>query len=172
VTAARTAPRARGAAAGLPYNLPKMSWNPDITVAAIVENAGRFLLVEELISGQRVYNQPAGRVEPGEHLLAAVIRETLEETAWHFEPQWLLGVYPWRSPNTGRSTLRFAFTGKVRNHEPQRSLDVPIVATHWLRREDLLVPDLALRTPLVLRCIDDYVAGQRLPLTAINDPGG
>lgn len=147
-----------------------MSWTPDITVAAVIENAGRFLLVEELISGQRVFNQPAGRVEPGENLLAAVIRETLEETAWHFEPQFLLGVYPWRSSTSPRSTLRFAFTGRVWGHEPQRALDSPVVTTHWLRREALQAPGLTLRTPLVLRCIDDYLSGQRLPLTAINDP--
>ena len=69
-----------------------MSWKPSITVAAVVETGGRFLIVEELIRGRRVFNQPAGRVEAAESLLAAVVRETLEETAWHFEPEWLLGV--------------------------------------------------------------------------------
>ncbi len=147
-----------------------MGWKPSITVAAIVENDGRFLLVEERIGGQHVLNQPAGRVEPTESLLAAVVRETMEETAWHFEPEWLLGVYPWRSQLSQRSSLRFAFTGRVHAHEPARHLDAPVVAAHWLRREDLLSARLPLRTPLVLRCIDDYLAGRRLPLTAINDP--
>jgi 8-oxo-dGTP pyrophosphatase MutT (NUDIX family) len=147
-----------------------MGWKPSITVAAIVENDGRFLLVEERIGGHHVLNQPAGRVEPAESLLAAVVRETLEETAWHFEPEWLLGVYPWRAHLSQRSSLRFAFTGRVHAHEPARRLDAPVVAVHWLRREDLLSTQLSLRTPLVLRCIDDYVAGRRLPLSTINDP--
>jgi 8-oxo-dGTP pyrophosphatase MutT (NUDIX family) len=147
-----------------------MSWQPDITVAAIIEQDGRFLLVEESIRGQRVYNQPAGHVESGESFVAAVIRETLEETAWHFEPQWLLGVYPWRAPHSAHSTLRFAFIGRAHDHEPQRPLDVPVIAAHWLSREELLQPARVLRTPLVLRCVDDFLAGRRLPLTAINDP--
>jgi 8-oxo-dGTP pyrophosphatase MutT (NUDIX family) len=149
-----------------------MSWRPDITVAAIVETDGRFLLVEERIRGQRVYNQPAGHVEAGEALLAAVVRETFEETAWRFEPEWFLGVYPWRGAHSRRSTLRFAFAGRVHSHEPARSLDAPVIATHWLTREELQSPRLVLRTPLVLRCIDDYLAGHHLPLSAINDPPG
>lgn len=147
-----------------------MSWKPDITVAAIVEIDGRFLIVEEQIRGQRVFNQPAGRVEAGESLLTAVARETLEETAWHFEPEWLLGVYPWRSSAGAGSSLRFAFTGRVHGHESGRALDSPIVAAHWLSLGELRAPTRLLRTPLVLRCIDDYFAGRRLPLTAINDP--
>jgi 8-oxo-dGTP pyrophosphatase MutT (NUDIX family) len=147
-----------------------MSWKPSITVAAVIERDGRFLLVEEMIHGERVFNQPAGRVEAAESLLTAVARETLEETAWHFEPEWLLGVYPWRSVANQRTNLRFAFTGRLHNHESGRALDAPVIATHWLRREELLLPARALRTPIVLRCIDDYLAGQRLPLSAINDP--
>jgi len=147
-----------------------MGWRPSITVAAIVEADGRFLLVEERIGGHHVLNQPAGRVEPEERLLDAVVRETLEETGWHFEPEWFLGVYPWRSPHAQRSSLRFAFTGRVRAHEPQRALDEPVVAVHWLGREQLLHPPCPLRTPLVLRCIDDWYGGRRLPLSAINDP--
>ena len=147
-----------------------MVWKPSITVAAIVETGGRFLLVEESIDGRHVLNQPAGSVEPSESLIAAVIRETLEETAWHFEPEWLLGIYPWRPPHGTGTTLRFAFTGRLHGHEPARVLDEPVVAVHWLRREELLQPPLPLRTPLVMRCIDDYQAGRRLPLTAINDP--
>jgi 8-oxo-dGTP pyrophosphatase MutT (NUDIX family) len=147
-----------------------MSWKPDITVAAIVETDGRFLIVEERINGQRVFNQPAGHVEHREDFLAAVVRETLEETAWHFQPEWLLGVYSWRAPTGGRSTLRFAYTGRVLRHEPQRHLDTPVIAAHWLTRAELLDPARQLRTPLVLNCIDDYLAGRRLPLTAINEP--
>jgi len=143
-----------------------MSWNPDITVAAIVAHDDRFLIVEERIGNRRVYNQPAGHVEAGESFLQAVRRETLEESAWHFEPQWLLGVYRWQAPGRPRSTLRFAYAGSVRDHEPQRALDQPVLAVHWLTRAQLLAAPL--RTPLVLQCIDDYLAGVRLPLTAVH----
>lgn len=143
-----------------------MSWKPDITVAAIVQVDERFLVVEEHIGGHNVYNQPAGHVEASEDFLQAVRRETLEETGWHFEPQWLLGIYRWRMPGRPRSTLRFAYAGIVRDHDAQRVLDLPVVAVHWLTRTQLLAAPL--RTPLVLQCIDDYLAGVRLPLTAVN----
>ena len=155
--------------------LAGMSWKPDITVAAIVEIEGRFLCVEELIRNRRVFNQPAGHVESGEDFLQAVCRETLEETAWHFEPQWFLGVYRWQAPARPRSTLRFAYAGRVHGHEAQRVLDSPVVAAHWLTRAQLLESTRTLRTPLVLQCIDDYLAGVRLPLRAVTqmaqDPG-
>ena len=143
-----------------------MVWKPDVTVAALVQRAGRFLIVEERIGGRLVLNQPAGHVEDGESLRAAVIRETLEESAWHFEPQALLGLYLWRSPR-GHSTLRIAFTGSVSSHEAQRTLDPPVLAVHWLTRGELEARCAQLRTPLVLRCIDDFLSGQRLPLSAL-----
>lgn len=143
-----------------------MVWKPDVTVAALVEREGRFLLVEERIRGRLVLNQPAGHLEDGETLVEAVVRETLEETAWHFAPEHLLGVYQWRSPR-GRSTLRFAFRGSVSGHEPDRPLDSPVVATHWLSRDEILGRAARLRSPLVLRCIEDYERGVRLPLTAL-----
>lgn len=144
-----------------------MDWKPDITVAAVAERDGRFLCVEELIRGRRVFNQPAGHVEHGEGLIEAVVRETWEETAWRFEPRALLGVYTWRTSAGRRSTLRFAFAGDVHGHEPGRALDRPVLAAHWLTREQLLEPARALRTGLVLRCIDDYLGGRRLPLEAL-----
>jgi 8-oxo-dGTP pyrophosphatase MutT (NUDIX family) len=147
-----------------------MVFKPDVTVAALVEREGRFLLVEERIRGRLVLNQPAGHLEDGEALLAAVVRETLEETAWHFTPEALLGVYQWRSPR-GHSTLRFAFIGSVGAHEPQRALDPPVIATHWLDRDQVVRAAARLRTPLVLRCIDDYLAGQRLVLDALKTAG-
>jgi 8-oxo-dGTP pyrophosphatase MutT (NUDIX family) len=143
-----------------------MSWKPDLTVAAIVERQGRFLLVEERIRGRRVFNQPAGHVEDRETLLAAVARETLEETAWHFTPEHLLGIYLWRAPVSGHSTLRLAFIGSVTDHDPIRTLDPPVLATHWLTREEILSRGSALRSPLVMRCIEDYLSGRRLPLDA------
>jgi len=143
-----------------------MVWKPDVTVAAVIERDARFLLVEERIRGQLVFNQPAGHVEDGESLLQAVIREALEETAWAFTPQWLLGMYLWRSAR-GHSTLRFTFSGTIDDFDAGRTLDPPIVATHWLTRDEILARRRALRTPLVLRCIDDYQRGVRLPLMTL-----
>ncbi|MFI4896094.1 MAG: NUDIX hydrolase [Steroidobacterales bacterium] len=144
-----------------------MVWKPDVTVAAVIVRDDRFLLVEERIRGRLVFNQPAGHLEDAESLLEAVIREVLEETAWVFVPQWLLGMYLWRSPR-GHSTLRLAFSGTVRDFDAARALDPPIVATHWLTRTEILARAGALRTPLVLRCIDDYQRGVRLPLDALS----
>jgi 8-oxo-dGTP pyrophosphatase MutT (NUDIX family) len=143
-----------------------MVWKPDVTVAAIIERSGRFLLVEERIRGRLVLNQPAGHLEDGEALLDAVIRETLEETAWQFTPEALLGVYQWRSAR-GHTTLRFAFTGSVHGYDAARPLDPPIVTTHWLAREEIAQRAARLRTPLVLRCVEDYLGGRRLPLDVL-----
>lgn len=140
-----------------------MVWKPDVTVAAVVERDGHFLVVEERIRGRRVFNQPAGHLDAGETLLQAVVRETLEETAWHFQPQWLIGTYLCRhSPEL--TTLRFAFGGELLAHEPQRALDVPVIAAHWLTRAQLAAPERQLRSPLVLRCIDDHLGGRRYGL--------
>lgn len=143
-----------------------MVWKPDVTVAAVIEREGQFLIVRERIRGRTVFNQPAGHLEEGESLLQAVVRETLEETAWRFTPEALLGVYQWRS-SRGHSTLRVAFCGTVRDFDATRPLDPPIVATHWLTRAEIAARGTALRTPLVLRCIDDYLAGQRRSLEGI-----
>jgi len=144
-----------------------MTWRPDLTVASIVQRDDRFLIVEERISERLVFNQPAGHVEDGESIIAATIRETLEETAWHFVPRHLLGVYLWRNPNTGRSFLRVALSGDVDGHDPQRRLDRGIVAAHWMTREQLLAQSARLRSPLVLRCIDDHLAGHQHDLDAL-----
>jgi 8-oxo-dGTP pyrophosphatase MutT (NUDIX family) len=143
-----------------------MVWKPDVTVAAVIERSGRFLLVEERIRGHLVLNQPAGHLEDGEALLDAVIRETLEETAWQFTPEALLGIYQWRSPR-GHTTLRIAFSGSVQAYDAARPLDPPIVTTHWLAHEEIVQRAARLRTPLVLRCIEDYLGGRRLPLDAL-----
>jgi 8-oxo-dGTP pyrophosphatase MutT (NUDIX family) len=144
-----------------------MTNQPEITVAAVAEDQGRFLVVEERIDDQLVFNQPAGHVEHGETLLEAVIREAREETAWHFEPQSLLGAYLWRSPASGRFTLRFAFTGTVSDHKPEQPLDKGIVTTHWLTRSQLMERERRLRSPLVLRCVDDYLGGARQSLETV-----
>jgi 8-oxo-dGTP pyrophosphatase MutT (NUDIX family) len=140
---------------------------PKITVAAIAETDGRFLLVEERINQRLVFNQPAGHVERGESLLTAVIRETREETAWRFEPKSLIGVYLWRSPDSGVTTMRFAFSGSVDDHQPAQALDHGIVCTHWLSPTDLREREERLRSPLVMRCIEDYLNGKRQPLTLV-----
>lgn len=147
--------------------LRNMARMPDITVAAVTETDGRFLVVEERINRRLVFNQPAGHVEQGETLLDAVVRETREETAWGFEPQQLLGVYLWRNPSSGRSTMRFAFTGKVLDHNAQQPLDRGIVCTHWLSKTDLMQREPQLRSPLVLRCVEDYLGGTRMPLETV-----
>jgi 8-oxo-dGTP pyrophosphatase MutT (NUDIX family) len=148
-----------------------MNWHPDITVAAVVEREQRFLMVEERIRSKTVFNQPAGHVEAGESLLDAVIRETREESAWQFTPEALVGIYLWRHPRSGRDTLRFAFTGALGDHDPELQLDKPIIATHWLSRGELMLRESQLRTPVVMRCIDDFLSGQRLPLTALAEFG-
>jgi len=144
-----------------------MGRRPDVTVAAIAETDGRFLVVEERINRRLLFNQPAGHVEHGETLLAAVVREAREETAWRFEPQALLGVYLWHNPTNRRQILRFAFIGRVSDHDPAQGLDRCIVATHWLTREELETRQPRLRSPLVLRCVHDYLTGGRSPLDGI-----
>ena len=148
--------------------MPGMVWKPDVTVAAVAEIDGRFLFVEERSSGRVVINQPAGHLEDGETFLEAVVRETLEETAWRFEPQALLGVYVWRPEHQHRTFLRVAFAGAVSDHDPSRPLDRGILRTRWLTRDQLAEPRTRLRSPLVTQCVDDYLAGTRHPLSLIS----
>ena len=146
---------------------PKHTAQPDVTVAAIVFDNGRFLCVEERIRQQLVINQPAGHVEDRETLIEAVTRETLEETAWRFHPEALVGTYLWRNPRTGGSTLRFSFCGTVSDHDAARRLDRPVERATWFTRDELISRSGKLRSPMVLRCIDDYLAGMRLPLDSV-----
>jgi 8-oxo-dGTP pyrophosphatase MutT (NUDIX family) len=144
-----------------------MPRTPDVTVAAIAERDGRFLVVEERIAHRLVFNQPAGHVERHETLLQAVVREAREETAWRFSPQALLGAYLWRKAASSHVTLRFAFIGEVSDHDESLRLDRGIVRTHWLTRSELAEREPRLRSPLVLRCVDDYLGGRRLPLEPV-----
>ncbi|MCG5536641.1 NUDIX hydrolase [Ectothiorhodospira mobilis] len=146
-----------------------MTWTPRVTVAAIVEREGRFLLVEERADGRRVLNQPAGHLEEGESLLQATVRETLEETGRAFTPQSLVGLYRWRHPQSGLTFLRVAIAGEVGERVPGSCLDPDILETHWLPREHLAREPAGLRSPLVLRCIDDYLAGRHHPLDLLVD---
>jgi 8-oxo-dGTP pyrophosphatase MutT (NUDIX family) len=145
-----------------------MVWKPDVTVAAIAERDGQFLFVEERASGRVVINQPAGHLEEGETFLEAVVRETLEETAWSFEPTGVVGIYVWRPENQPRTFLRVAFAGELGEHDPSRPLDRGILRTRWLTRQQLCEPRVRLRSPLVTQCVDDYLAGVRYPLSLIS----
>lgn len=146
-----------------------MIWKPNVTVAAVVERQGRFLIVEEDADGKRVYNQPAGHLDESEGLIEAVIRETLEETAWHFEPTALVGVYRWKNTHNGITYLRVCFTGACHDEEVGRPLDEGIVQAVWLSRDELEALDSRLRSPLVLRCVDDYLVGRSYPLDLLVD---
>ena len=129
---------------------------------------GRFLLVEERIQGRLVLNQPAGHLEDRETLIEAAVRETREETAWRFHPEALVGTYLWRNPLNGRSFLRFAFCGDVDDHQPQQPLDTGIVRTLWLSAAELQAQPARLRSPLVMRCIEDFLQGRRQPLDSVS----
>jgi ADP-ribose pyrophosphatase YjhB (NUDIX family) len=146
-----------------------MSWKPHVTVAAVVERQGRFLLVEELDAGERVFNQPAGHLEDGESLLAAVRREVLEETAWQFEPQTIVGIYRWRHPQQRITFLRFTFAGTLLAHDSGRQLDPDIEQVVWMSHAGIRAQTDSLRSPLVLRSVDDYLAGKSWPLDLLAD---
>lgn len=149
-------------------------WKPHATVAAIIERDQRFLMVEEIKQGQGVYNQPAGHLEAHESFLHAVIRETREETARDFEPEYICGIYRWDQFPAGgeqrnRCFLRVAFVGSCHHYDPDQPLDDGIVRALWLSRDELAAQPEKLRSPLVLRCIDDYLAGKQYPLELISD---
>ena len=168
-----------GRAAKLVYHLPSMIrttssnvdsqaiWRPDVTVASIVPRDGKFLLVEEIVRGELVLNQPAGHLEPDESLPAAARRETLEETGWEIELTALVGVYQWTNPGGDGHFLRFAFAATPLRHNPQRPLDAGIVRALWLARDEIAAEHARLRSPMVLRCVDDWLSGQRMPLNAM-----
>jgi len=146
-------------------------WKPSVTVAAIIERDGRYLLVEEETPEGLCLNNPAGHLDPGESLLQAVARETLEETARPFEPTALVGVYlsRFRRPerNEDVTYLRFAFCGSVSEPEPGRMLDAGIVRTLWLTPDEIRASRARHRSPLLLRCVEDHLAGKRYPLAAL-----
>jgi 8-oxo-dGTP pyrophosphatase MutT (NUDIX family) len=150
-------------------------WKPSVTVAAIIEQDGRFLLVEEETRDGIKLNNPAGHLDPGESPAEGCAREALEETAHRFEPTALVGIYLSRSrrPDTGEdfTYLRFAFCGRLGAHEPGRALDAGILRTLWMTPEEIRASSARHRSPLLLRCMEDYLAGARLPLAAITtDP--
>jgi len=141
-----------------------MVWKPDVTVAAVVERDGKFLLVEERAGGRVVLNQPAGHLEHSETLQQAIARETLEETGWTFVAHEIVGVYLWQPEHLSKTFLRIAFRGQLGDHDPSRPLDQGILRTRWLDREQLMAAQARHRSPLVARCVDDYLSGARYPL--------
>ena len=143
-------------------------WKPNVTVAAVVEHQGGFLLVEEQTADGVRYNQPAGHLEEGESLLEAVIRETLEESARHFTPTALVGIYQYRKPASPVTYLRFAFTGEVSGPE-NRPLDTGILRALWMPAADIRACREHHRSPLLMQCVEDYIAGRRYPLQLLHD---
>ncbi len=144
-----------------------MRWKTNVTVAAVVQRDGRFLLVEENIQGRRVFNQPAGHLEKNESLADAVRREVLEETAWEFQPEALIGTYLYPGPQAEITYLRFCFAGSCRRHHPERALDENIIQVHWLTRAELEAKREQLRSPVVLQCVEDFLLGHRYPLAIL-----
>jgi 8-oxo-dGTP pyrophosphatase MutT (NUDIX family) len=144
-----------------------MQWKPHATVAAIVEQDGKFLLVEEETDRGHRFNQPAGHLEDNESLLDAVIRETLEETAYRFEPTALLGIYHWKHEHNDTTYLRFAYIGHVSQHQPQQKLDDGIIRSVWMSVDEIRANANLMRSPQVLICIEDYLNGRRYPLSVI-----
>lgn len=146
-----------------------MTWKPHVTVASVIEKNGQFLLVEETINGQNVLNQPAGHLEPGESLIDAVIRETLEETAWDFRPDYLTGIYRFPSASENKIFLRFNFAGQALQHHPELSLDTGIEQALWMTVEEIQQQKHRHRSPLVQQAIEDFQAGKNFPLSILQD---
>jgi 8-oxo-dGTP pyrophosphatase MutT (NUDIX family) len=146
-----------------------MIWKPNTTVAAIIEQGDRFLMVEENTTEGLRINQPAGHLDESETILQAVTREALEETGHDFTPTELLGIYLWQRPAKDITYLRFAFVGKIGAHHPELGLDVGIIRTVWMTLEELRASQSIHRSPQVLKCVEDYLAGQRYPLAVLSD---
>ncbi len=142
-------------------------WKPNVTVAAVIERAGRFLMVEEeTVDGLR-FNQPAGHLDEGESLVEAVARETLEETAYPFRAEALVGIYQWPRPDGEVAYLRFAFSGVLLGDALPRQLDEGIVRAVWMNVAELEDTAARHRSPLILQCVRDYLGGRRFPLELI-----
>ncbi len=151
--------------------MPDNRWRPSVTVAAIIEKDGRFLLVEEETSNGVKLNNPAGHLDPGESLPEGCAREAFEETAWRFRPTHLVGIYMSRfikkADGEDITYLRFAFCGELGEHVAGQPLDQGIVRTVWMTADELRASAERHRSPLLLRCMEDYLAGVRLPLAAV-----
>ncbi len=146
-----------------------MNPNLHITVATITERDGKFLLVEEKAAGKIVLNQPAGHVENGESLIAAAKRETYEETGWHVEPQAVISFYRWRAGSNGDTFFRISFLAQLLSFDAEHKLDTGIIRALWLDKTELQQQQTRLRSPMVLRCVEDYLEQKRYPLELLVD---
>lgn len=144
-----------------------MDWYAHVTVATVVEDNGRFLLVEELQNGELVLNQPAGHLEPNEDLIQAAQRETLEETGWTVEVKGIVGLGLYTSPRNGVTYYRTTFHARALSHDSERLLDTGIVGAVWMTLEEIQAAQDRLRSPMVLTVIEQYLAGHRYPLSLI-----
>ena len=153
--------------------IPRMDriWKPNVTVAALIERDGAFLLVEEETDAGIRFNQPAGHLDEGESLVDACAREALEETAWHFKPTALVGVYQWPRPQGDITYLRFAFAGELAEQEAGRQLDAGILRAVWMTPAEIEATRERHRSPLILQCVQDWLAGRRYPLDLIRHYG-
>lgn len=142
-------------------------WKPNVTVASLLERDGRFLVVEEQTHDGLRFNQPAGHVEFGESLLEAAVRETREETAYGFVPEFLVGIYQWTVPGSDLTYLRFAFGGRGEGAQHDARLDDGIVRALWLTADELRDCRERHRSPLVMQCVEDWIAGRRHGLELI-----
>jgi 8-oxo-dGTP pyrophosphatase MutT (NUDIX family) len=143
-------------------------WRPHVTVACVVADGDRYLMVEETVNDRLVYNQPAGHLDDGESLATAARRETLEETGWTVALQHLVGVHQWRSTEHGNAVIRFSFAARTVSHDAARPLDTGIQRALWLTRAEIAALGDRLRSPLVLLSIDAWLGGQRLPLETLD----
>lgn len=143
-------------------------FTPHLTVAAVVEDAERYLVVREYIHGEEKINNPAGHIEDGESPVDAVIREVREETGYRFVPRSLGGVYLWRKPGNGETFFRINIIGHCPEHDPRAPLDAGIIGPDWLTLEQLKSPGTPLRSPLVVRSFEEYRAGVKYPLDVIS----
>ena len=144
-----------------------MSWAPHVTVATIVERDNRFLMVYEEADGQKVYNQPAGHLEPNETLQTAALRETLEETGWTVSLTGVVGVNLYTAPSNGITYCRTTFIAHAISHNPTLPLDTGIIETVWLSHAELVERKDQLRSPMTLQIIEEYLAGRRFPLDVV-----
>ncbi|WP_039913530.1 NUDIX hydrolase [Cellvibrio mixtus] len=144
-----------------------MTWAPHVTVATIVERDNCFLMVYEESDGKKVYNQPAGHLDPDETLHEAAVRETLEETGWKVQLTGVVGVNLYTAPSNGITYFRTTFIAEALNHDANRPLDTGIIEAVWLTYEELLERKDQLRSPMTLQIIEDYRAGRRFPLNVV-----
>ncbi len=142
---------------------------PHVTVACVVERDGHFLIVEEMSGSQLVLNQPAGHVDPLENPVLAAIRECQEETAWQVQPTSIIGLYMYQGVRSKITYQRICFHAQAMQYHPQQPLDDVINQVLWLSLDELKAEQARLRSPMVMRCVEDYLSGQSYPLEIIHD---